>query len=134
MTADILEEHHAVNYVMITVHSAEEALYYYKRNPDRMFSAFIGTPEELEYYERSGVPWKNIMAYIGPKNSPEAREMRVLLHASGVKCMISAETTYDQINDHANRADASRQIIEGGTKVIEQSEERMTGEKDVKKV
>src|SRR3546814_19164 len=106
MTADILEEHHAVNYVMITVHSAEEALYYYKRNPDRMFSAFIRTPEELESYERSGVPWKNIMAYIGPKNSPEAREMRVLLHARGVKCMISAAPTYDKLKDPADRAAA----------------------------
>src|SRR3546814_13650208 len=59
------------------------------------------------------------MAYIGPKNSPEAREMRVLLHARGVKCMISAAPTYDKLKDPADRAAAYRQIIEGGTDVIE---------------
>lgn len=119
MTADILEKHDAVNYVMITIHSAEEALYYHRRNPKRMFSVFIRTPEELEAYEKAKIPWKNIMAYIGPKNSPEAQKMLPLLHARGVKCMISAAPTYDKLPDSSARAAAYREIIEGGTDVIE---------------
>ncbi|QEC54323.1 glycerophosphodiester phosphodiesterase family protein [Anseongella ginsenosidimutans] len=119
MTADILEAHKATANVMCTVHSAEQALYYYKRNPKRMFSAFIRTPEELEAYEKTGIPWKNIMAYIGPKNSPEAHKMLKLLHARGVKCMISAAPSYDKLPDSAARASAYREIIQDGTDVIE---------------
>lgn len=119
MTAAILEEHKAVSNVMITVHTAEQALFYYQRNPQRMFSAFIRTPEELKAYEEAGIPWKNIMAYIGPKNSPEARKMLDLLHARGVKCMISAAPSYDKLPDSAARAAAYQEIIRGGTDVIE---------------
>lgn len=119
MTADILEAYDATANVMCTVHSPEQALFYYKRNPNRMFSAFIRTPEELEGYEKAGIPWKNIMAYIGPDNSPEARKMIELLHARGVKCMISAAPTYDKLADSAARAEAYWQIIRQGTDVIE---------------
>lgn len=119
MTADLLEAHDATANVMCTVHSPEQALYYYKRNPNRMFSAFIRTPEELQAYEAAGIPWKNIMAYIGPNNSPEAQKMVELLHAKGVKCMISAAPTYDKLEAPAARAAAYRQIIENGTDVIE---------------
>lgn len=119
MTADILEEHNATANVMCTVHSAEEALYYYKRNPKRMFSAFIRTPEELLDYQNAGIPWENIMAYIGPENSPQAQQMLKMLHERGVKCMISAAPTYDKLTDPAARAEAYRQIIQDGTDVIE---------------
>ena len=84
-----------------------------------MFSAFIKTPQELEEYEKAGIAWSQIMAYIGPNNSPESRQMVDLLHARGVMCMISAAPSYDKLREPILRQNAYREIIGSGADVIE---------------
>jgi glycerophosphoryl diester phosphodiesterase len=55
MTANILRQHQAESSVMLTVHTAEQARFYYGHNPNRMFSAFIITKQEFQDFEKSGV-------------------------------------------------------------------------------
>ena len=119
MTAKILREHQAEGSVMLTVHSAEQARFYLQDSKDRMFSAFIRNKKELEEYEKAGIPWSQLMAYVGPTNKPENKEMYDLLHARGVMCMISAAPTYDKLPDPAARKKAYQEIIKAGTDVLE---------------
>ncbi|MGV3586270.1 MAG: glycerophosphodiester phosphodiesterase family protein, partial [Adhaeribacter sp.] len=119
MTAKKLQEHQADTYVMLTVHNAQQAKYYYDQNKNRMFSAFVRTKKEFEDFENSGVPWSQIMAYVGPTNKPENKELYDLLHARGVKCMISAAPTYDKLKDPAERRKAYRETFLAGADVLE---------------
>lgn len=119
MTVKKLQQHRATAHVMVTVHTAEQARYYYERLPDIMFSAFVRTRQELEAYEKAGIPWSQVMAYIGPTNKPENKQLIDLLHARGVMCMISAAPTYDKLPEPADRKAAYQAIIESGADVLE---------------
>jgi glycerophosphoryl diester phosphodiesterase len=119
ITMKKLKEHHAAAHVMLTVHTAEQAKYYYDNIPGVMFSAFVKTKKELESYEKAGVPWSRIMAYIGPEYKPENKELIDLLHARGVMCMISAAPTYDKLKDPVARKKAYQEVFKSGADVLE---------------
>lgn len=119
MMAQKLREWKAENNVMITVHNAAQAKFYYEQDNNRMFSAFIRTKKEFDDFEKSGIPWTNIMAFVGPNIKPEAKEMQDLLHAKGVMCMISAAPSYDKLREASERKKAYQDIIQSGADVIE---------------
>lgn len=96
MTATLIRKLKASN-VMLTVHSAKEALYYYEQNPEAMFSAFIRTMDEYRDYEKSGIPWSSFMAYVGPTMVDEHLELYKLLRSKGVMCMISTSPSHDKL-------------------------------------
>ncbi|RDC56389.1 glycerophosphodiester phosphodiesterase [Pedobacter chinensis] len=105
--------------IMITVHDAKHAKFYYDKNPDRMFSAFVKTKKALLEYEAAGIPWKSMIAYIGPTNKPENKVLYDMLHARGVMCMISAAPTYDQLPEAEERAKNYRETFEQGADILE---------------
>jgi len=119
MTAAIIKEHKAEAFMMLTVHSPEEVRFYLDKNPNSMFSAHILTPEMFDRYDKAGIPWSQIMAYIGPNVKPENQKMYALLHSKGVKCMISAASTYDKLTTTNERAEAYRKIALDGADIIE---------------
>ena len=118
-TAKLIKKHHAEAWVMITVHNAKEAKFYYDDNKDVMFEAFVKTKKALEEYEKAGIPWAQIMAYVGPQDKPENKEIFDLLHQRGVMCMISTAPIYDKLPTAEERAKAYAQIIKSGADVIE---------------
>ncbi len=119
MTMKTLKKHNAAAHVMLTVHTPDQAKYYYDNIPGVMFSAFVKTKKELEGYEKAGVPWSSIMAYVGPENKSENKELYDLLHARGVMCMISAAPTYDKLKDPVARKKAYQETFEMGADVLE---------------
>ena len=119
MTAAIIRKHKAYAHVMVTVHTAEQARYYYDQNNKQMFSAFIRTEEEFAAFEKEGIPWSQIMAYVGPLNKPENKSLYDRLHERGVKLMISSAPTYDKLGSADERRKAYQDIIAGGADVIE---------------
>lgn len=116
MVIKLVSKMKAEDRIMLTVHSAEEAAFYYKANPRVMFSAHILNKESFAEYEAAGIPWTNIMVYIGPKVKPENKELLEMLHYKRVRCMISAASTYE---DAALRSNAYREILDFGADVIE---------------
>lgn len=119
MIAAIIRKHKADAFVMLTVHTAEQARYYHDDNKDRMFSAFVKTPQAMADYEKAGIPWNHMIAYIGPDIKPENQEMYKLLHAKGVMCMISAAPTYDKLKNKSERLAAYQAISKDGASVLE---------------
>jgi glycerophosphoryl diester phosphodiesterase len=118
-TAKLIKKHHAEAWVMITVHNAKEAKFYYDDNKNVMFEAFVKTKKAMDEYEQAGIPWQQIMAYVGPQDKPENKEMFDLLHQRGVMCMISTAPVYDKLPTAEERAKAYTQIIKNGADVIE---------------
>jgi glycerophosphoryl diester phosphodiesterase len=119
LLAQKLREWKAEHNVMLTVHSAEQARFYYEADKNRMFSAFIRNRKEFDEYENSSVPWTQIMAYVGPNNQPPNQEMYDLLHSRGVMCMLSAAPIYDKLPQVSERKTAYQEIIRGGADVLE---------------
>jgi glycerophosphoryl diester phosphodiesterase len=119
MIAASIKEHKADSVVMLTVHTADEALYYYKGNKNQMFSAFVKTRQAMSEYEKAGIPFSQMIAYIGPDVKPENKEMYHLLNAKGVMCMISAAPTYDKLKTPAERAAAYQAVFNDGASILE---------------
>ncbi|MBD2756073.1 glycerophosphodiester phosphodiesterase family protein [Spirosoma validum] len=119
LIAAMIRKHKADAFVMLTVHTAEQARFYYDDNKDRMFSAFVKTPQAMAEYEKAGIPWNHMIAYIGPDIKPENQEMYKLLHAKGVMCMISSAPTYDKLRTKPERLSAYQAIITDGASVLE---------------
>lgn len=119
MTTAILRKHKADAFMMLTVHAPEQARYYYDDNKNRMFSVFIKNRQELDAYEKAGIPAANMIAYIGPTVKPENQELYKLLNAKGIMCMISAASSYDKLQSLDERAAAYRAIIKDGASILE---------------
>lgn len=119
MTADIIRKHDAGAFVMVTVHDAAQARFYYDDDHDRMMSAHIKTEKAFHEYEASGVPWVNMIAYIGSENKAENQQMFQLLHQRGVMCMLSAAPRYDKLESPGERAAAYQEIFKEGADILE---------------
>jgi len=119
VTARTLIEMDALSHVMLTVHSAEQATYYLSQDPRFMFSAFIRNFSEFTAYEDAGIPWKQVMAYVGPISKPENKALYDALHSRGVKVMISAAPSYDKEPDTAKRVQEYRNVFLQGADVLE---------------
>ncbi len=119
MIADLIKKLHAEAFVMITTHSAEHARFYLEQNPKQIFSAHIKTREQFDEYEKAGIPFGQLMAYIGPHIKEENQELYRLLHAKGAMAMISSASSYDKLPTKAARREKYRAIISDGASVLE---------------
>ncbi len=119
LTAALIKKHQAEAHVMLTVHAPEQAQFYLEKNKHSMFSAHIKSLEELHAYEESGIPWDQVMAYVGPWSKVENQELYEQLHQRGVMVMVSAASSYDKLEDPNERQEAYRKIIDDGADVLE---------------
>jgi glycerophosphoryl diester phosphodiesterase len=119
MTAALIKKHKADAFVMLTVHSAAEAKYYLSQNKHHTFSAFIRNMKEYEDYEKAGVPFTQMIAYIGPLVKPENKDLYALLNKKGTMCMISAASSYDKLKTAEERKAAYIAIAKDGASILE---------------
>jgi glycerophosphoryl diester phosphodiesterase len=119
MTAALIRKHKADAFVMLTVHSSSEARFYLDDNKDRTFSAFIKTKKEFEAYEQAGIPFSQMIAYIGPLVKPDNKELYDLLNKKGTMCMISAASSYDKSKTAEERKAAYISIVKDGASILE---------------
>lgn len=119
MTAALIKKHKADAFVMLTVHSAAEMTYYLSQNKNHTFSAFIRNRKEYEDYEKAGVPFTQMIAYIGPHVKPENKELYALLNKKGTMCMISAASSYDKLKTAEERKAAYIAIAKDGASILE---------------
>lgn len=118
--AEIVKQYEAFSHVIFTVHSAEQAKFFYDFDSRSMFSAFIKTKAALQSYEDAGIPWENILiAYVGSESTNKKKELYDLLHQKGIKITVSAARTYDKLDDPEERAKAYKHILKNGADVIE---------------
>lgn len=119
MIVNIIERFNAETHVMLTVHNGSQARYYYDRLPGIMLSVFIRNEEEYEDISSSGVPWENMIAYVGPvideSNAKIARDLR----AKGVKCMVSYAPTLDKLLTAEERMSAYKEGLSEMPDIIE---------------
>ncbi len=119
MIVALIKKLKAEDHVMLTVHTGDQARYYYDRLPSVMLSAFSRTLKEYEDMDKSGVPWQNMIAYVGPTINSENKTIVDLLHSKGVRCMISLAPTHDKLETTETRRKAYREEISKQPDIIE---------------
>lgn len=119
MIVDLIKKCNAEKHIMLTVHTGEQIRYYYDMLPDVMFSARIRNQEEYDDIASAGVPWRSMIAYVGPTIDERNAELVQKLHDHGVRCMISVAPTHDRIGTSQERAVKYRDEILAGADIIE---------------
>lgn len=119
MIAALIKKHKADKNVMLTVHTGAQARYYYDRFPHIMMSAFARNMKEYEDLSICGVPWKNMIAYVGHSITPENQKICELLRAHGVRCMISVAPTHDRLPSKEDRVLKYKEEINKTPDIIE---------------
>jgi len=116
---ELILKHDAASHVMLTVHTGAQARYYYDRIPGVMMSAFARTNAEYEDMAISGVPWSQMIAYVGPTIDDKNRAIVEKLHAKGVRVMVSFAPTHDRLKTAAERLQAYKKEIALKPDIIE---------------
>lgn len=119
MIVDIIKKHQAEGHVMLTVHTGAQARYYHDRLPQIMFSAFARNEKEYADMEISGVPWVNMIAYVGWTIDSKNKHIVKKLREHGVKCMISLAPSHDQIKSKNERDMRYKEEIDKCPDIIE---------------
>ena len=105
--------------IMYTVHNPGHVGAILARNPVAMFSAHCQTMEKFTAYDEAGIPWGQVMAYVGPRMLPENAALCDSLHSRGVMCMISVAPTHDKAPADAEKIAGYRSEIATAPDVIE---------------
>lgn len=111
MIVDLIKKHKAQKYVMLTVHTGAQARFYSDRLPGIMLSVFARNDNEYEDIAISGVPWENMIAYVGQSINDSNRHIVEKLRANGVRCMVSYAPSHDRLKSSDERASAYQKAI-----------------------
>ena len=112
MIVDIIKKSKIEKYVMLTVHTGAQARYYHDRLPGVMLSVFARNDAEYEDIAISGVPWDNMIAYVGQRIDDSNKHIVEKLHAKGVRCMVSYSPTHDRLGTTEQRMAAYIKEVE----------------------
>ncbi|OJV75588.1 MAG: glycerophosphodiester phosphodiesterase [Bacteroidia bacterium 44-10] len=119
MIVDLIKKHKAEKHVMLTVHTGAQARYYSDRLPGIMLSVFARNDEEFEDIAICGVPWENMIAYVGQTINDSNRHIVEKLRAKGVRCMISYAPSLDRLRTPEERESAYKEAIRINPDIIE---------------
>ncbi|QDT02310.1 Glycerophosphoryl diester phosphodiesterase [Rubripirellula lacrimiformis] len=112
---------------MMLTYSIKDAAECYRLNPDIMMEVGITNRKQLDQFDRCGVPWSNIVAFVGHKK-PADRQLLEMIHQRGACCMAGTSRNLDKLlHPSADESDTStadlkskyQQLIEMGVDIIE---------------
>lgn len=90
-----ITEHKAESYAMVMAYSAKDITECHAANPDVMMEVMLGTPERFAEFERTGVPWDRIIAFVGHTQTPDVELCR-RIRAKGASCMAGTSRNIDR--------------------------------------
>lgn len=90
-----IEEHKAESQAMLIVYSFKEAQACHALNPNIMMEVMISTRAQFDQFDKTGVPWRNIVAFVGHLPAPDAK-LCGLLHGRGVTCIVGTSRHLDR--------------------------------------
>ena len=90
-----IEAHHAEAYAMLIVGSFEDARACHAMNTNLMMEVMIPTREKAAEFDKTGVPWRNIVAFVGhtPPHDPKLYEW---IHGKGASCIVGSSRNLDR--------------------------------------
>lgn len=119
----IIQEHQAQSYVMIMAYSLNDIKTVYELDPDIMMEVFMGTRERFHEFDRTGVPWNRIIAFISHQ-PPDDSNLIEMIHDKGSSCMAGTSRYLDlelEVLEQptAKLIKAYRKLLQDGIDIIE---------------
>jgi glycerophosphoryl diester phosphodiesterase len=92
---EAIERQQAESYVMLIVYSLKDAQRVHAANPNIVMEYMIPNRDKFEEFAGSGIPWSNIVAFVG-HTPPTDLELLEMLHAKGVCCLAGTSRNIDR--------------------------------------
>jgi glycerophosphoryl diester phosphodiesterase len=103
----MVEKHNAEAYCIVMAYTFEEAGVCFRMNKDIMMQVFIATPDKIVEFEKTGIPWKNVVVFVGHQK-PKNPALVSMIHEKGARCIMGTSRNLD------------RDVIEGKAANIEE--------------
>ena len=122
--AQCLVQHHAESHAMLIVSKFSEVKACYEKFPNVMMEVFIANRAKVAEFDQLGVPWKNIIAFVGHE-PPTDRTLYEEIHSKGARCMIGTSRNLDRkiLDGHLTEIEPLRskyqEFLDLGADVIE---------------
>lgn len=122
--AEIITQHKAEAHVVVIVMSFQDAAAVHQFNPQIQMEVMIPTLAKAEAFDRLGVPWRNVVAFVGHV-PPEDPELYTYIHRRGASCMIGTSRNLDrqvleeEVADIQMLEPAYRAFLQRGADIIE---------------
>lgn len=91
---EMVEQNNAESYTIIMAYNFEEAKLCYQLNQKIMMQVFINSPEKVNEFDKTGVPWSNVVAFVGHQK-PEFDELPGMIHDRGALCVMGTSRNLD---------------------------------------
>ncbi len=112
---EVVTRNKAESHILISAYAPEEAKYYYEKNNKLMFEAFIKNKEQMKAFEDTGVPWTNMVAYLG---QPKNRALYDSLHERGAMVMAYTAPVLEKNPDKVARIKSYQDLINNGIDIL----------------
>jgi glycerophosphoryl diester phosphodiesterase len=127
-----IEEHKAEAYAMLIVSNFKDARACYALNRNIMMEVMIPDRKKAADFDKTGVPWRNIVAFVG-HTPPQDAALYELIHEKGTNCMVGSSRNLDLQVRGKQGADAKRlapdyrALLQRGADLIETDLPVLTG-------
>lgn len=119
-----IERHHAESYAMLILSRPADIKACHDLNPNIMMEVFITNRAQLDAFDRLGVPWRNVVAFVG-HTPPEDPTLCAAIHARGAATMAGTSRNLDRrfldgrVSSPRDLEPPYRALLESGVDVIE---------------
>jgi glycerophosphoryl diester phosphodiesterase len=110
-----IANHNAESYVLVSTYEPKEALFYYKHNKNIMFEAFILHEKLIKEYENTGIPCRNIVAYVSKSKN---KGLYTALHERKIMCIYYTTPVLEKIESSSERIKAYQNVIQNGGDIL----------------
>jgi glycerophosphoryl diester phosphodiesterase len=119
-----IEQHKAEAYAMLIVYSFQGAKECYALNPSIMMEVMIPSQEKLDEFDKTGVPWRNVVAFVG-HTPPTVTSLYAAIHAKGARTIVGSSRNLDrrvlsrEVTDIKQLEGDYRSLLKRGADLIE---------------
>jgi len=119
-----IEEHKAEAHAMLIVYNFKDVQACHALNPNIMMEVMISTRAQFDQFEKTGVPWRNIVAFVGHVSTPDAR-LCELIHGREATCIVGTSRHLDRrfltggVTDISVLESGYRALLQQGADTIE---------------
>ena len=117
--AAIIRKHQAYAWVWVTVHTVAEAQFFMDQDPRHFLSLHIRDEKSLAELKASGLPYSQMIVYIGPHIKAENQALYAFFKSKGVMCMLSTASSYDKLETVDARAEKYKAVFADGASILE---------------
>ena len=120
----IVEDCKAESFVVIMADNFDDVKKIYGRNKDILMQVFIGSPQAVEEFDKTGVPWENIVAFVSHQIPKDAAVFEKI-HKKGALCILGTsrhldrEITSGRVEDIATLKDKYTRLFAMGADILE---------------